>query len=79
MKKSLLIGILGGAAVGAAASYLLKSDDRRNLVSGIKNIGGKATDLYNDLLGAEEDASGITSGNSNRGRNQSSSSSSRRG
>jgi hypothetical protein len=30
MKKNLLYGIIGGAAVGAAASYLMSAKDRRN-------------------------------------------------
>ena len=48
MKRNLLIGIIGGAAVGAAAAYLLDGENRRNLTSGLSN-------RFNSLLGKEEE------------------------
>lgn len=61
MKRNLLIGIIGGAAVGAAASYLLNSENRRNLTSGLGN-------RLNSLMGkdAEDEFEG-TEGGGNAG------------
>lgn len=51
MKKNLLYGIIGGAAVGAAASYLMGAKDRKNFVSGIKNLSETVTDTVSGLSG----------------------------
>lgn len=62
MKKSLLFGILGGAAVGAAASYLWSAQDRENLVSGIKNLGGSVSDMLTGESGSSSSPSASTAG-----------------
>ena len=59
MKRNLLLGILGGAAVGAAASLLFSSEDRRSLVDGIRNIGDKASDMYNNLMGGSDESADL--------------------
>jgi hypothetical protein len=53
MKKNLLYGIIGGAAVGAAASYLMGARERKNFVSGIKNLSETVTDTVTGLMGSE--------------------------
>lgn len=61
MKRNLLIGIIGGAAVGAAASYLLNSENRRGLASGLSN-------RFNSLMGgSEEEESELLSENGSVG------------
>jgi hypothetical protein len=67
MRKNLLIGIIGGAAVGAAASYLMNSQNRTGFVNGIKDLSETVTDTYNGLLGNEA-ASGSTGRSQTRGR-----------
>ena len=51
MKKNLWIGILGGAALGAAAGYLLTN--RGNIGRGLKNVAESAMDTLG--LGEEEE------------------------
>jgi hypothetical protein len=60
MKRNLLIGIIGGAAIGAAASYLLEGDNRRGLVSGLSN-------RFNNLVGGEEESELLSGGSSENG------------
>ncbi|MGZ5282342.1 MAG: hypothetical protein ACXWDO_04340 [Bacteroidia bacterium] len=85
MKKNLLYGIIGGAAVGAAASYLMGAKDRKNFVTGIKNLSETVTDTVNGLMGSESTsnrASGSSTGRSTTGTKsaaKSSPSTSRRG
>lgn len=62
MKRNLLVGIIGGAAVGAAASYLMSTTNRKSLVDSVKGLGGTIADSFTDLLGSEENANDLTSG-----------------
>ncbi|RYD81835.1 MAG: hypothetical protein EOP53_05360 [Sphingobacteriales bacterium] len=62
---------IGGAAVGVAATYLMGSKERKNLVSGLKNIGesvGSISGSLGGLLGGENESN---SGSSNSGRSTS--------
>ena len=61
MKKNLLYGIIGGAAVGAAASYLMGSKERKNLVSGLKSLSETVGSVGGLLGGSEESESGARS------------------
>jgi hypothetical protein len=83
MKRNLLIGIIGGAAVGAAASYLLDSGNRSNLGQGLKNIGSKAGDFVGGIIGSENESNSGSSASNSSNRNSSGTSgtrnSSRRG
>jgi hypothetical protein len=54
MKKNLIYGIIGGAAVGAAASYLMGATERKNLVSGLKSLG-ETVGSVGGLLGVSEE------------------------
>jgi hypothetical protein len=72
MKRNLLIGIIGGAAIGAAASYLLEGENRRGLVSGLSN-------RFNNLVGGSEEESELLSGGSEGSASSSSSSNGNRG
>jgi hypothetical protein len=49
--RNLIIGAITGAAVGAAASYLMDSKDRNNLVSNLKGFGEKAMDMIGNVPG----------------------------
>lgn len=60
MKRNLLIGIIGGAAIGAAASYLLDAENRRGLSSGLSR-------RFTNLLGSEEDDNELSVTNNNNG------------
>jgi gas vesicle protein len=65
MKRNLLIGIIGGAAIGAAASYLLDADNRRGLSAGLSR-------RFNNLMGSEEEEDdtslSVTNNNASSGR-----------
>jgi len=81
MKKNLLYGIIGGAAVGAAASYLMGSKERKNLVSGLKSLSETVGSVGGLLGGSEENESGAKSsqGSSSKSGGRSASGSSKSG
>lgn len=63
--RNLIIGAITGAAVGAAASYLMDAKDRKNLVSNLKGFGEKAMDMIGNVPGmstftGESSASGAS-------------------
>lgn len=69
--RNLIIGAITGAAVGAAASYLMDTKDRNNLVSNLKGFGEKAMDMIGNVPGmvgfsGEDTASRSASGTSRR-------------
>jgi gas vesicle protein len=51
MKRTLLVGLLAGAALGATVLYFMDSEDRDDLLSNLKGFGSKARNKVTDMLG----------------------------
>jgi thioredoxin reductase len=61
MKKSnLILGLLGGAAAGAAAVYLMNAEARKGVMDGLTSLGETAISPITNLLGSDDEEGAST-------------------